>query len=94
MKKFYAVWLPMRDPELSAKLRPEHLDYLAKKYEEGVLKAYGRFVDGWGGMLIYEAENEDQVRAWAEADPYVVHKARGCEIHEWAIAQANLVVKN
>ena len=92
MKKLYVVWLPMLDPELSALHRQEHLDYLAQKYEEGVLKAYGRFVDGWGGMLVYEAESEDEVRVWAEADPYVVKKARGCEIHEWAVAKANLVV--
>ncbi|HZG57163.1 YciI family protein [Paenibacillus sp.] len=90
MKKQYVVLLPMLDAELSAKYRPDHLAYLEKKYEEGVLKAYGRFVDGWGGMLVYEAENEEQVKAWAEEDPYVVQKARGCEIHEWAIAKANL----
>ncbi|MCI3923823.1 YciI family protein [Paenibacillus sp. TRM 82003] len=92
MKKHYVVFLPMLDEELSALHRPAHLGYLEGKYNEGVLAAYGRFVDGWGGMLVYTAETEEQVKAWAEADPFVIHKARRFEIHEWAIAKANLQV--
>jgi hypothetical protein len=90
--KYFAVFLPMLDPEKSATYRQEHLDYLAKLNAEGKVFAYGRFTDGAGGLIIYRTETEEEARALAQNDPYVVHKARGCEFHEWdmksnAIAQ-------
>lgn len=90
MAKKYAVFLPMLDADKSAEYRPAHLEYLEQRWSEGVLSAYGRFADGSGGLLIYTAESDEQVKAWAEADPYVVHKARSYEIHEWALIKANL----
>lgn len=92
MKKHYVVLLPMLDEAKSAEHRGAHLDYLENKWNEGVLTAYGRFTDGWGGMLVYTAETEAEVKAWAENDPYVIHKARTYEVHEWAIAKAGLSV--
>jgi len=90
MAKQYVVFLPMKDAELSAQHRQAHLDYLEQRWNEGVLNAFGRFVDGWGGLLVYTAEDEAQVKAWAEADPYVITGARTYEIHEWALMKANL----
>jgi len=49
-------------------------------------------IDGWGGILIYTADSEEQVKEWAVNDPYVVEGARTYEVHEWAIAKANLQV--
>ena len=83
--KYYAVFLPMLDPEKSAEYRPQHLDYLEQKKSEGNIFAYGRFADGAGGLVIYKAESLDEARAMAEQDPYVVNKARGLEIHEWDV---------
>jgi len=90
MKKHYVVFLPMLDAEKSAEHRQAHLDYLEAKWNEGVLSAYGRFVERMGGMLVYAAESEEQVKEWAENDPYVIQKARTYEIHEWGLAKANL----
>lgn len=90
MANQYVVFLPMVDADKSAEHRPAHLEYLERRWGEGVLSAYGRFTDGWGGMLVYTADSEEQVKAWAEADPYVIHKARSYEIHEWAVIRANL----
>lgn len=92
MAKLYVVFLPMLDAEKSAEHRQEHLDYLEQKYKEGVLTAYGRFVDGWGGMLIYSADSEEQAKEWAVNDPYVIKGARSYEVHEWAVGKANLQV--
>lgn len=90
MKKHYVVMLPMLDEQKSVDYRQAHLDYLKERWDQGVLRAYGRFADGWGGMLVYEAETEEEARTYAENDPYVVNKARGCEIHEWALGGASL----
>ena len=81
--KYFAVFLPMLDEEKSAKFRQEHLDYLAQCKREGKIFAYGRFVDGAGGLIIYQTETEEEARSLAQNDPYVVRQARGCEIHEW-----------
>lgn len=81
--KYFACLLPMADAEKSQVYREEHLDYLAKQREQGRIFANGRFVDGWGGMVIYKAASIDEVRTWAEQDPYVIYGARTFEIHEW-----------
>lgn len=81
--KYYAVFLPMRDPALSQEYRQAHLDYLARRREEKRIFANGRFVDGAGGLIIYMADSEAEVIELAQQDPYVLHKARDYEIHEW-----------
>ena len=81
--KYFAVFLPMLDADKSAEFRQEHLDYIAQRKAEGKIFAYGRFVDGAGGMIIYRAATEEEARVLAEQDPYVVRKARGCDMHEW-----------
>jgi len=87
--KTYAVFLRMKDPELSQKFRPQHLDYLAKRRSEGYIFANGRFLDGAGGLVIYRAENEAQVEAMVKEDPYIIEGAREYEIHEWEIVLAS-----
>ncbi|RBW69481.1 YciI family protein [Bacillus taeanensis] len=80
---YYAVFLSMRDEELSQKYRPEHLAYLEKLTEEGKVFTYGRFADGAGGLIIYQADSLEEATAYAKEDPYVQLKARDFEIHEW-----------
>ncbi|GIQ67219.1 hypothetical protein DUZ99_17610 [Xylanibacillus composti] len=86
--KYYAVFLKMQDAELSQKFRPEHLAYLDKRRAEGAIFANGRFVDGAGGLVIYKAENEQQVEEMVKQDPYIIEGARSYEIHEWEIVIA------
>jgi uncharacterized protein YciI len=81
--KYFAVFLPMLDAEKSQTYRADHLEYLERKSREGKILARGRFTDGWGGMVIYRADSQAEVQAMVEEDPYVVHKARSYEIHEW-----------
>ncbi|GGK17277.1 hypothetical protein GCM10010965_07910 [Caldalkalibacillus thermarum] len=81
--KYFAVFLPMKDQEKSQTYRPEHLAYLEKLRKEGKIIANGRFTDGTGGLVIYKAVSLEEAKSYAENDPYVLHGARGCEIHEW-----------
>ncbi|MEW9699751.1 YciI family protein [Paenibacillus sp. SI8] len=83
--KYFAVLLPMKDEELSKEHRPAHLAYLEKRRGEGKIFANGRFVDGWGGLVIYKAETIEEANALAHEDPFVQVGARHCEIHEWDI---------
>lgn len=81
----YAVFLPMKDEEKSKEYRPAHLNYLTKKEEEGKVFAKGRFTDGSGGLVIYIAENVEEVEEMVKKDPYVESGARDYEIREWVM---------
>ncbi|WP_096274081.1 YciI family protein [Paucisalibacillus globulus] len=83
--KYFAVFLPMKDEEKSKKYRPEHLSFLQEKLEDGYIFAKGPFVDGSGGLVIYTANNFEQVETMVRQDPYVINGARGYEIHEWGM---------
>jgi len=85
--KHYVVFLPMKDEEKSRVYRPEHLAYLEAQRAKGRIFANGKFVDGWGGMVIYRAESMEEAQQWAEEDPFVVQGARSFEIHEWDMVQ-------
>ncbi|MCW1927260.1 YciI family protein [Bhargavaea beijingensis] len=80
---YYAVYLPMKNEELSQTLRPDHLAFLDEQIEKGNVKAKGRFADGSGGMVIYQAESLEAAEEIAKQDPYVEKGARGMEIKEW-----------
>nr|WP_296978699.1 NAD(P)-binding domain-containing protein [Thermobacillus sp. ZCTH02-B1] len=86
--RHYAVFLPMKDAEKSERWRPEHLRFLDEQRAAGRLFANGRFTDGAGGLVIYRARSYEEVESWVKQDPYVVHGARGYEIHEWDVVPA------
>ncbi|WP_127579547.1 YciI family protein [Paenibacillus koleovorans] len=88
--KIFAVFLFMQDEEKSRVHRPEHLAYLDVKRAEGRIFANGRFVDGWGGMVLYWANDVSEVEKLAIEDPYVTTGARRYEIHEWDMVPGRL----
>ncbi|WP_088103665.1 YciI family protein [Halalkalibacter urbisdiaboli] len=79
----FAAILYMEKPELNDQYRPQHLAYLANLESEGKVHAKGPFIDGAGGMVIYEAESLQEATQLAEADPYVIEGVRRLELHEW-----------
>ena len=88
--KYFAVLLPMLDPEKSRVYREQHLAFLDERRAEGKLFANGRFIDGWGGLVVYRAESLDEVTQLVQADPYIVHGARNYDIHEWELVKGKL----
>lgn len=82
MKKF-AVVLSMKDEEKSATHRQAHLDFLDKMRKLNRVLLFGRFPDGSGGLVIYEAKTRAEVEAWVKKDPYITLGARDYSIHEW-----------
>ena len=81
--KHYAAILRMKDQDKSRDLRPQHLEFLAKRESEGKIFARGRFPDGSGGLVIYVADSFEEARAIAEQDPYITSGARALDLHEW-----------
>ncbi|SDI89460.1 YciI family protein [Natribacillus halophilus] len=81
--KSYVVFLKMLDPQKSEEYRQQHLDFLSQKRKEKKVFANGKFLDGSGGMVIYMANSEEEVRNMVTEDPLINEKARDFEIYEW-----------
>ena len=81
--KYFAVFLSMKDEELSRVHRPEHLDFLTRQRDAGTVLMNGRFTDGSGGLIIYRAEDEASAVSLVEKDPYISLGARDYKIQEW-----------
>ena len=88
--KYYAVLLPLLDQVKSDEARPAHLDFLNEMKEAGHVSAFGRFTDGSGGLVIFNAENYEDCEALVKRDPYVESGARSFEIREWGVLWADL----
>lgn len=79
----FAAILYMLDAEKNQEYRPQHLEYLAQLENQGKVIAKGPFLDGAGGLVIYQAESLEEAKELAEKDPFVVLGARRLELHEW-----------
>jgi uncharacterized protein YciI len=80
----YVAMLPIIDQELNTKVRPAHLDYLNKLFQEGKVVMAGPFTDKLGGMVIYKADTMEEAKQLAEADPAVTEGARTLQLREWS----------
>jgi uncharacterized protein YciI len=85
--KYFVAFLPTLDAEKSKEIRPQHIEYLKKMKDEGKIFLNGRFPDGTGGLVVYQAETLEEAESYAKNDPFVIHKARGCEVHEWEMVK-------
>ena len=70
MAKF-VVFTTFTTQELRAQHRPEHRVHLRNLVDEGALLLAGPFEDeASGGMMIFEADSLEAVRAMVDADPF------------------------
>lgn len=60
----------IRDSARVAAIRPSHREYIARLWSEDKILAAGPFMDGSGGLFIYEAANEEEAKKLAGEDPY------------------------
>ncbi len=68
--KFAAVIEYSQDKELVEKHRPAHRAYLTGLVEQNQLFASGPFEDGYGALIIYEADTAEAAEALMKADPF------------------------
>lgn len=78
------------DAGLVARIRPEHRAYLGSYVEAGTIKASGPFVGAGrdSALLIFQADDEDQVRAVVDKDPMSLNNA----LESFTITQWNPVL--
>ena len=53
------------DPDLRARVRPRHLDYVGALHDRGQVVSAGPFEDGSGALIVYEAADEARPRRWS-----------------------------
>jgi uncharacterized protein YciI len=72
----------------------EHLAYMIELERQGKLFASGPFGDGTrgDGMTIIRAANEEEARAVALRDPFVVNGIRTFKIEAWTVMEGSLSV--
>src|SRR5437762_12389714 len=70
----------------------DHLTYMIELEREGKLFASGPFGDGTrgDGMTIVRAANEEEARAVALRDPFVMNGIRTFRIEPWTVMEGSL----
>ena len=68
--KYAAVIEYSQDQVLVSTHRPAHRAYLTSLVEKDQLFASGPFDDGYGALIVYEAESADAAEALIRADPF------------------------
>ena len=73
----------------------DHLTYMIELEREGRLFASGPFGDGstGDGMTIVRAANEEEARAMALRDPFVVNGIRTFTIQAWTVMEGSLSIR-
>lgn len=68
--KYAAIIEYSQDQQLVNTHRPAHRAYLASLIEKNQLFASGPTDDGFGALIIYEADSPEAVEALIHADPF------------------------
>jgi uncharacterized protein YciI len=68
--KFAADIQYSRDASKIAEIRPAHREYLKKLLDSGNLAISGPYTDDSGGLLVYEAETQEEAEALLRNDPF------------------------
>jgi uncharacterized protein YciI len=88
--KYAAVIEYSRDKAKVEAVRPAHRAYLTSLIDKDQLYASGPFEDGFGAMIIYEADSAEAVEALMKADPF---HAAGVFIR-WTVRPWKMVFSN
>ncbi len=71
----FAVMLTyIEDKDKIARVRPAHREHLTTQFEAGKLYHAGPYTDDTGGMAIYSAESEAEVRSILAKDPFTTER--------------------
>jgi uncharacterized protein len=88
--KYAAVIEYSQDKEKVDAARPAHRAYLTSLIQKGQLFASGPFEDGYGALIVYEADSPEAVEALMAADPFYTAGVCGW----WTVRPWNVVFHN
>ncbi len=93
---YVVVTTPIKSPDELKQNLPAHLDYQKQLESDGKLAFAGPMSDESGeemagmGMIVYRANNMDEARALADADPMHANGARSYTLRRWLINEGSL----
>ena len=87
---FAAIAKYTPDASTIAQARPAHRQYLTGLQNQNKLVISGPFTDDSGGLLVYEAENSEQVDTMVRDDPF----AKQGVFLSWEIRPWNVIFRN
>ena len=90
MPKFAAIIEYIQDKEKVERIRPLHRQYLRELLAKGNLFATGPFEDGYGALIVYEADTLEQAESFLKGDPF---HAEGVFV-EWELRPWKVVMGN
>jgi uncharacterized protein YciI len=88
--KYAATIEYVQDAETVNATRPAHRAYLTRLVEQDQLFASGPFEDGYGALIVYEADTPEAAEALLRADPF---HAAGVFVR-WTIRPWKVVFSN
>jgi uncharacterized protein YciI len=88
--KYAAVIEYIQDAEVVGAARPAHRAYLGSLLEAGKLAASGPFEDGYGALIVYNADSPEEADRLIEADPF---RAAGVFVR-WTVRPWKVVFAN
>jgi uncharacterized protein len=88
--KYAAVIEYLQDKAIVEAHRPAHRAYLTSLIEKNQLFTSGPFDDGYGALIIYEADSPEGVEALMKADPF---HAAGVFVR-WTVRPWKMVFSN
>jgi hypothetical protein len=80
----------IQDKEKIESIRPTHREYLKSLLANGQLAISGPFTDGWGALIVYEANSVEEAETFLKGDPF---HAAGVFV-QWTIRPWNPVMAN
>ncbi|MEX1189149.1 MAG: YciI family protein [Bacteroidia bacterium] len=90
LRQYYVAFLMSgeirsQNKEESEQIQSEHIAYLTKLWEDGIIILNGPFDEDTSlrGMSIYATDNAEQAKEFAENDPAVKSGRLKIEIHPW-----------
>lgn len=70
MAMFAVLLTYIDDKDRIAQVRPAHREHLKRQFDAGRLYHAGPYLDDTGGMAIYTADSEEDVRSIIAEDPF------------------------
>ena len=68
----------------------EHVKYMSRQLEDGMLLIGGPFLDNSGGMMICTTSDLEKAKAMAEADPTVKSGLLTVQVKKWMVPMSSL----
>jgi uncharacterized protein YciI len=88
--KFAAVIEYIQDKDRIEAIRPTHRQYLKSLLAKGQLAISGPYLDGYGALIVYEANSAEEAETILKGDPF---HANGIFVR-WVIRPWNPVMAN